>query len=198
MLGISLFDKCLGGIFVNRVQGYGAATIWKQRAHRWTVSGCRVLPLSIYLFFAYRATKDVSAAVWFRLFKLREWKVIVMNLFTIPYLIYLFFVLGLEKTLLELAILKLAFLVIAFGRNYFINFCCWSHRPDVQVPLRVIALSPLIDMFLSYSAMWGRWKCLLYYIPLVPMRTGLIKKLPAYHAAIQSLENAAGALHSHE
>ena len=72
VLGIKLFDKCLGGIFVNRVQGYGAATIWKQRAHRWTVSGCRVLPLSIYLFFAYRATKDVSAAVWFRLFKVTK------------------------------------------------------------------------------------------------------------------------------
>lgn len=120
-----------------------------------------------------------------------------MNLFTIPYLIYLFFVLGFEKTLLELVILKLAFFIIAFLRNCFINFVCWRHRPDVQVPLRVIALSPFIDMFLSYCAMWGRWKCLLYYIPLVPMRTGLIQKLPAYGTAIHSLENAAAALHSH-
>ena len=25
-----------------RVQGYGAASIWKQRAHRWTVSALRI------------------------------------------------------------------------------------------------------------------------------------------------------------
>ena len=65
----------LGKTFVDRVQGYGAATIWKQRAHRWTVSGCRVLPLSFYLFWFYQGSRDLSAALWFRLFRLREWKV---------------------------------------------------------------------------------------------------------------------------
>ena len=110
-----------------------------------------------------------------------------MNLFTIPYLVYLFVTVGFGKTLAELAACKAAFLFVALLRNAFINYVCWAHRPDIQVPGRTILLSPLFDMFLSYCAMWGRWKCLLYYIPLVPMRTGLIKQLPAYHAAIAKL-----------
>ena len=41
-----------------RVQGYGSASLWKQRAHRWCVSGCRVLPYSVFCFFFYRGSYD--------------------------------------------------------------------------------------------------------------------------------------------
>lgn len=34
-----------------RAQGYGAASIWKQRAHRWTVSALRITGLYLWACF---------------------------------------------------------------------------------------------------------------------------------------------------
>lgn len=62
-----------------RVQGYGAASLWKQRAHRWTVSGLRVLPLNLYCFFFYRGSKTWTGALMYRLFRLREYKMIFLQ-----------------------------------------------------------------------------------------------------------------------
>jgi hypothetical protein len=73
-------------------------------------------------------------------------------------------------------------------RNAFINYVCWRHRPDVQVSFKVVAVSGFFEIFLDLCATWGRWKCLLFYIPLVPMRTGLVKHLPGYNAAFTEVD----------
>ena len=42
----SILVNCGG---VGRVQGYGASSLWKQRAHRWTVSALRITGLTMLL-----------------------------------------------------------------------------------------------------------------------------------------------------
>lgn len=74
--------------------------------------------------------------------------------------------------------IKAAFVGLDVLRNLWINYWCWRHRPDVQVRLVVVLLSGFIELFLSLCATFGRWKCLIFYVPLVPMRTGLVKRMP--------------------
>lgn len=172
---------CCAPTVPGRVQGYGAATLWKQRAHRWTVSGMRVLPLNLYCFLFYRGSRTWPQAVAYRLFRLREYKMVFFQLFLYPYV-----ALQLASTpswprrgeglLLFLAI-KLALVLVDTGRSLLINYVCWRNRPDVQCSLGIVLLSGLFDLFFSLCATFGRWKSLLFYIPLVPMRTGLVSKL---------------------
>ncbi|KAJ8613796.1 hypothetical protein CTAYLR_004897 [Chrysophaeum taylorii] len=157
-----------------RVQGYGAASLWKQRAHRWTVSGCRTVPLTMRLFATY-ASPTWLGAFWFRAFRIRDWKNIVFNICSPMYLVFLLTSHGMRHTVLHLIELKTIFLVLSLARNAFVNYACWPAH--IRVPWHVILSSPLLDMFLSYCAVFGRWKCILLYVPLVPMRTGLFADL---------------------
>ena len=73
---------------------------------------------------------------------------------------------------------KVALMLVDTLRSLLINYICWRHRPDVQCSLGVVLCSGFIDFFFSLCATFGRWKSLLFYIPLVPMRTGLVCRLP--------------------
>jgi len=173
-----------------REQGYGSASLWKQRAHRWCVSGCRVLPYSVYCFFLYRGSKDGGAPtcteiLWYRIFRIREYKMIVLQLFLLPFIFYLMvtaheILITVEELGIFLAI-KTVLSIVDVCRGAWINYWCWRNRPDMQVALDVVLFAGIFDDFLNLCATFGRWKCLLFYIPMVPMRTGLMT--PLLHAA---------------
>jgi len=190
----SWLPKCLGCLGRScapagpgRVQGYGAASLWKQRAHRWTVSGLRVLPLNLHCFLFYRGSKTCCGAIMYRCFRLREYKMIFFQLFLYPYVAYQVAAAGTWAQRAEglgvFVAIKLGLALVDTVRSGWINYWCWRHRPDVQVSLTVVMLSGMLDLFFGFCATFGRWKCLLWYIPLVPMRTGLVKDLRGGAAA---------------
>lgn len=53
----------------SRAQGYGASSLWKQRAHRWTVSALRITGKSLYSFFTYDTRGGVMSNIAFRLYR---------------------------------------------------------------------------------------------------------------------------------
>jgi hypothetical protein len=55
--------------FSTRAQGYGASSLWKQRAHRWTVSALRITGKSLYSFFTYNTRGGVLSNIAFRLYR---------------------------------------------------------------------------------------------------------------------------------
>jgi hypothetical protein len=55
--------------FATRAQGYGASSLWKQRAHRWTVSALRITGKSLYSFFTYNTRGGVMSNIAFRLYR---------------------------------------------------------------------------------------------------------------------------------
>ena len=123
-------------------------------------------------------------AVMYRLFRLREYKMIFLQLFLYPYVTWQVarsrdWQSALDNFLLFAGI-KASFVVLAIARNAWINYWCWRHRPDVQARARIVLLSGFLELYLSFCAAFGRWKCLLFYIPLVPMRTGLVMHLSGY------------------
>jgi hypothetical protein len=55
--------------FATRAQGYGASSLWKQRAHRWTVSALRITGKSLYSFFTYDTRGGLLSNIAFRLYR---------------------------------------------------------------------------------------------------------------------------------
>jgi hypothetical protein len=56
---------------------------------------------------------------------------------------------------------------------FLVNYVLWRRRPELQVSLRTIFLMPFYQVFLAAAMVVGHWRCVLYYIPFVPMRHGL-------------------------
>ena len=56
----------LGPLDCGRTQGYGAASVWKQRSTRWFVNAPRRIPHLLGLFFGYRARDGLAADMLFR------------------------------------------------------------------------------------------------------------------------------------
>lgn len=63
------FTSILPAGFATRSQGYGASSLWKQRAHRWTVSALRITGKSLYSFFTYDSRGGVLSNIAFRLYR---------------------------------------------------------------------------------------------------------------------------------
>jgi hypothetical protein len=156
-LGLSL------GVAGGRVQGYGASSLWKQRAHRWTVSALRITGKSLWSFFTYDTKLGIWSNIAFRLYRFREYKLIIVQLFYLPVCI----VLIIAGYYYELFLLKLMLFGCTLIRNLYINYICWYNTPELQVTLRTVLTSPFYNFFLICCAIHGRWKCILWYLPEV-------------------------------
>ena len=71
-----------------RVQGYGASSLWKQRACRWFLSWPRQLPLEIWLFLTY------NAGSWYGNIQYRVYFLwwLFLNCVSVGWIPYMFFV----------------------------------------------------------------------------------------------------------
>jgi len=140
-----------------------------------------VLPLSLFCFFFYRGSQTHWQGLMYRLFRLREYKMLFFQLFLYPYVLYQVCSASSWTRRAEgvgvFCAIKALLVAVDTLRNAFINYVCWRHRPDLQASVGVVLLSGLLDLFFSFCSTFGRWKCLLFYVPLVPMRTGLVSRL---------------------
>jgi len=156
-----------------REQGYGAATLWKQRALRWMVTRLRRGPWMALLMFTYQGG-SVWKNVWFRI---NEFDKLARNVMA------LLAPLILARTACDIvfsservAVVVLICLLMAMNycvsvlQFFILNYLCWCHRPDYQVELTTVLFMPVVRLFLAVCQMTGHALCLLYWMPFVPTR----------------------------
>jgi len=155
-----------------REQGYGAANVWKQRAERWLCNHPRRTQHRLSILLNYRHDTFVGN-VTLRLEMLLQLKhtivVLALPLHAIAF--------AWQHGLLELAMLKAWFVASMALKGWLfctlVNKVLWRHRPELQVSIDTVMLMPFYQIFLVVAAIYGHWRCVLYYIPCVPMRHGL-------------------------
>lgn len=163
-----------------RTQGYGATSLWKQRAQRWSVTRLRRLGWTALLALFYRGD-TLWSNVWFRLSRV---PVVFSNLVAIGIVLPLFLayavslatgVKSLDVNLLldvvgaALSLKVIDWLINLLGAAW-INYILWRHRPDFQVSLSVVLVSPLFSDFVDIAGVVGCIVALTHWIPLVPTR----------------------------
>mmetsp|Transcript_124275 Transcript_124275/g.220231 ORF Transcript_124275/g.220231 Transcript_124275/m.220231 type:complete len:688 (+) Transcript_124275:70-2133(+) len=169
----------------NRQQGYGAANIWKQRAERWMVNAPRRFFIRLYLLFFYRHD-TYTGSIAFKFMSVYHLVGILAHL-CIPLAIIQMVSDGLtghgyaghaisngfHGAWTKIALPFFTLLSCSMFETLFQNYVFWRHRPDIQVDLKVCLLFPFYRMFLEICCWYGHWRCLLWYVPFVPMRHGL-------------------------
>jgi hypothetical protein len=142
-----------------REQGYGAATLFKQRAMRWNCTGMRNVPFNLANMCYYSAPSFMKG-LWFRAFMIRS----VCKKFL--YLISPFFILaaihlrGLPVTIGVFVCFYLEKLV----RNMAVNYILWYDSPEHQASLFTMLCTPAVDMLLIVFITIGTYKCLVFDI----------------------------------
>ena len=127
---------------------------------------------SLYSFFTYNCRGGILPNIAFRLYRFREYKIILMQLFYIPFCI----VIMSRGFYLEFVVLKLLLFILPLLRNLYINYICWHKNPELQVDLETVLLSPFFNFFLIMCAVHGRLKCILWYLPNVPANHGMLQR----------------------
>jgi len=155
----------------SREQGYGAANIWKQRSERWCVTAPRRVWLRLYLLFAYKAEGFMSSIV-FRILSLEHLSRIIGNL--LAPLAFAQWLRDANQEDLKFALITALIYTICQWVDIFImNKIFLRHREDLQVDNGTMFLWPFFNMLLQICEPYGHWRCILWYIPFVPMRHGL-------------------------
>jgi hypothetical protein len=155
-----------------RVQGYGAATLFKQRAQRWTVTRLRRVIWELALLVQYDGG-SLWANFWFRF---ANFNVLISAAFFVYYaplgLVRFAYDLAFSGLATELLIrLALIFAIgytLAFASYATINFVLWRHRPDYVEPLSTVLIFPLVRGFIEACTIIGHALCVWYWIPFVP------------------------------
>jgi hypothetical protein len=158
----------------SREQGYGAATLWKQRALRWMVTRLRRGPWMLMLLFTYQGG-SLWRNVWFRINEFdKVFKNILAILAPLPLARLVFDVSVGGNHPLFVFVCACLLLLLSYCSTMLqfsvINYVCWRHRPDFQVGFSVVLFLPVVRIFLHFCQMVGHALCLLYWIPFVPTR----------------------------
>eukprot|EP00403_Amphidinium_massartii_P024916 CAMPEP_0178388810 /NCGR_PEP_ID=MMETSP0689_2-20121128/9787_1 /TAXON_ID=160604 /ORGANISM="Amphidinium massartii, Strain CS-259" /LENGTH=680 /DNA_ID=CAMNT_0020009229 /DNA_START=89 /DNA_END=2131 /DNA_ORIENTATION=+ len=137
----------------DRVQGYGAATLFKQRALRWYCNQMRSLPFDVHNWMWYRTGDLLQGTlyrIWFFLYLLRK-----------PLLVCLVAVTLLQPTLLPRQLAMMYVLKLADRMS--LNYILW-YGSGHQASLFTVLMTPFVDIFLQGCTLVGAIKCLTYDI----------------------------------
>jgi len=155
-----------------REQGYGAATIWKQRAHRWFVNAPRRVLWRILLLLTYDCG-SITSNIIFRAESIKHLAQIAFNLlFPIFFMRVLY-----DGTVPEFMAIHVIYYILDLILYGLVNWAFWRHRPDIQVEASVVLLFPAYRYFLHLCGIFGHYKCILYYIPFEKFNTGKFDKV---------------------
>ena len=159
-----------------RQQGYGASSIFRQRAKRWYTNAPRRLSMRLSQLVHYK-TSTWSRAIWFRIFMLCHIHQVLYYL-----LVPLLVISGLHRhhilqwlfvVTLQRAIRTTCIASIVALRDL-------SLAPDILT----LIVYPVYLLFLDFCFVVGHWRSILYYIPLYPIRRHLPSKWAADHDAV--------------
>lgn len=153
------FPPCGKG---GRVQGYGANSLWKQRACRWYLSWPRAFSSEIHLFFTYKAG-SVLGNVQYRLYVL--WRIFldVVGVIWIPYFCYILFIDGswnlyflLKGMLVSTSILSTICRILVFPRKL---------RRGIH-PMAPF-VTPIFTFGSDFLRFCSFFICMFWYVPFV-------------------------------
>lgn len=84
---------------------------------------------SLYAFFTYDTKGGILSNIAFRLYRLREYKIIFIQVMYIPFCVIILS----RGFVAEFIVVKLLLFLWPFLRNMFINYICWRGQPELQV-----------------------------------------------------------------
>jgi len=150
-----------------REQGYGACTIWKQRADRWFVNAPRRVLWRILLLLTYDCG-SITSNILFRAESIKHLAQIAFNLlFPIFFMRVLY-----DGTFVEFLLCHTIYYVLDLLLYGVVNGAFWRHRPDIQVGPLIVLFFPAYRYFLHWCGIYGHYKCIFYYIPFEKFNTG--------------------------
>lgn len=165
-----------------REQGYGASSIWKQRAQRWYTNAPRRLLLRLSQFVHYQAG-GLSRNLWFRAFMLFHMVQVANNVLAPVYIAHT--ALGSPTAALQ----TVRYLVLVLGAFRYFKSCVVAAFVSWRDPaLRASALTlvayPFYLLFLDVCFVYGHWYSLLYYTPFFPLRRHAPREWIRAHADV--------------
>jgi len=159
------FPQCGKG---GRVQGYGASSLWKQRACRWYLSWPRGFTSEIHLFFTYKAG-SFFGNIQYRLYVL--WRIFLdfVGVIWIPFFFYILLIDGswdlyffLKGMLVSTSILSTICRILVFP---------WKLRKGIH-PMAPF-VTPVFTLGNDFLRFCSFFICMFWYIPFV--RIGELK-----------------------
>jgi hypothetical protein len=155
----------------SREQGYGATSLFKQRAQRWMVTQLRRMAWTFLLLFTFRAG-SLWGNVWFRITTARTPIMTLVSLLAAPSAIATVLHHGLSSSWIPfLGKALVVYYVVSAVQLAIINYCMWRHRPDFQVRWTTVLFTPVVKMFINFICHpIGHTLSVIYWIPFVPSR----------------------------
>jgi hypothetical protein len=150
-----------------RSQGYGASSVWKQRAERWYTNAPRRVSARLYQLCFYRG-RTLAASLWMRLFLIEHLAMIAVALAFPSTCVHLALRRASTPLLLGagvgmVVLHRLAFSLIAAA-------LVASRSPQLAPRASAVLLYPLYEAFLDVAVVWGHWRSLLWYQPFWPLQ----------------------------
>jgi len=153
-----------------RVQGYGASSLWKQRACRWFLSWPRQLPKELWLAFTY------NAGTWYGNIQYRVYFLwwLFLNLVSVGWVPYMFYVWLKHESWILVVILK-AMLTMTGISVAFIRIIFFPKRLRRGLHPITPFCSPILGLANSILRFFGFLQCIYWFIPFV--RVGKLQVL---------------------
>ena len=154
-----------------RTAGYGAVSMWKQRAYRWYRNYPRRILFEMYIFLTYNCKPNPDATYYYfkLLFKNIAYRVdyiygwfLIFSAVNFP--TTLFVCISNQKYLLWFY-LHLGFYFSGLISNYFLNYIVLRNREDLKVDQIVLWVYPLFTTWVALARAFGFIGGVLYYIP---------------------------------
>lgn len=154
----------------SREQGYGATSLFKQRAQRWMVTQLRRMSWTFLLLFTFRAG-TLWGNIWFRITTVRTPIMTLVLLLATPMAATTVLHHGLDVWIPFLSKVLIVYYVVNVIQLSIINYGMWRHRPDFQVRWTTVLFTPVLKMFVTFICHpVGHTLSLIYWIPFVPSR----------------------------
>lgn len=172
-----------------RSQGYGASSIWKQRARRWYTNAPRRLGFRFAQLIHYKANKNYNLCarrnLWFRVFMLIHIHRVLFYLTTPLFLAYaVVHTQDPHHLLVSLAFWVLGILGHRLLRTFLVSFVVYQIDRRLPPQLLTILAYPFYATFLDLCFMYGHWRSILFYIPFFPIQRHLPSKWASDHESI--------------
>mmetsp|Transcript_14788 Transcript_14788/g.39811 ORF Transcript_14788/g.39811 Transcript_14788/m.39811 type:complete len:638 (-) Transcript_14788:439-2352(-) len=184
---LSLFGQCGAG---GREQGYGASSIWKQRANRWYTNAPRRLNYRLSQLMHYKAS-SLGRGIWFRFYMLLHIQGIFVWL-----LAPLVFAASIYASPADGALKVLTWMggvaSARFVHTTLVSAAIALRNPALVPKLSTALAFPFYVCFLDVAFMYGHWRSILYYVPFWAHQ----RTKPQEWAAQHSLILASSAEHS--
>jgi hypothetical protein len=166
-----------------RMQGYGAATIWKQRADRWFLNWPRRLLTELWLLLTYGAGLSVWGNIQYRIYTIWWLAINFVGFLWVPYLVWFLstntggwrFILYLKASLFATSVVSATLRIMCMP-------------PKLRSGLHPLApfCFPVLSLANMVMRAWAFVSTMYWFIPFI--RAGNIRTVPNYDLGDESVK----------